>query len=102
MISRMWTIYTFVNGVLPLLVNSSQITADLVCFLERWMMDCDTFKCELAPTGENNSELIREILSKFVSPLVHNKCAVDESSLVTAVNFVPTKSKSLRLRTLTT
>lgn len=104
MISRMWTVYSFVDKVLPILDDCTNVHKDLVKFLSPILARCSTFVCELMEPGEiNEASYIELLIGKFLTPLIHNSCAVDEAELGQVPNqFVPTNSKVLRAKTLQT
>lgn len=101
LISRLWTVYCFLKEVLPLLVNCSQLTEDITAFLAPKIAECATFQCEMAEPGESNLELVEFLIRKFVSPLIHNQCQIDEQMEgLKTKNFVTPQNKVLRMRTL--
>ena len=74
-VSRLWTVYKFIVGVLPLLTHTEYLLKDFTAFLLPKLEECSTFKCLLARQGETSRELLTIMLRKLISPLLVNKAA---------------------------
>ena len=101
-ISRLWTIFKFVDHEFENLVNCSHIITDLINFLTPFLLTCPTFSCENGKSEENhNLKLCTLILWKFLNPIVKNYAAAVKD-LKSKRPVISTKNPAFRkLNTLT-
>lgn len=106
--SRLWTVYKFVDKVLPSVSHCSNILQDFVEMLLPRLLECSELKCtsgrdQTTNTGQiipHHKEILRHALKKFISPILKNygKGISDVNEPPPITQNKPAKRKVLKLR----
>ena len=103
---RLWTVYQFVDCVLPSISDCSHIKDDLVEFLLPKILVCADLKCGRKDTKNaigqinlHNTEILRHALKKFISPIIKNygQSVSDVCAPLPVTYNKPAKRKALKL-----
>ena len=101
-VARLWTIYKFVDKLMPLVFTCGKLLDDITNFLTPRLLACPEVKCSVAKdrlTIPHNKEMVEQIVRKFVSPMLRNYAQVQsELHLCKAiVDHKPKKRKYLKI-----
>ena len=72
---RLWTIYKFVDVILPSISSCSHLLDDIVSFLSPRLLKCSDLRCNKTSANDtkpHNTDIVDLILRKFVSPILKN------------------------------
>lgn len=100
--ARLWTIYKFVDKLMPLVFSCGKLLDDITNFLTPRLLECSDLKCTYArdrQTIPHNKEMVNQIVRKFVSPMLRNYAQVQSELHLCKpiVDNKPNKRKYLKI-----